>query len=530
MSTLHALYHLALADVRERVRGYAFLLTLLFAVALLYFFVPALDAPLYAILNLGGYRPLYNSAWIGTMATLLMTEFMLLFGFYLIKGTLARDLHTGVRQLLVATPLPTALYTLGKWLSNAIVLSMMVLVMVGASALLQLLRAEVLIIDLWALAAPFLIVLWPALLFVAALAVLFESIPLLRGGVGSVVYFFVYAFLATLTDWQGVDLLWPSVYRACSAHFPHCNGVRQIDIDAVPLTGLPTFRYPGAVWGGEVVLQRLIWVGAALGVALLAAYLLRRSDVARVGPGLLTRLWRRIVDFISVEQESSVEARPTLSPVLPASGLTPLSGQARTDALGPLVVAEARLALRKRSLWWYVGALCLLAVSVWVPLEIAQGIILPLAWIWPLLLWSGMGARETRWRTESLIFSTPHPIGRQLLAVWLVGVGVALLMGSGVILRLLLAARWITVLATGVGVLFVPTLALIMGCWSRQSKLFEGFYLFFWYLAAVQNVPYFDFMGRFPQAVAWGLPWVYAGLTVVLFGGAVLGRRRQLRQ
>ncbi len=489
-----------------------------------------LDAPLYALLNLGGYRPLYNSAWIGVLATLLMTEFMLLFGFYLVKGTLVRDLRTGVRQLLVATPLPTSCYLLGKWLSNVVVLTAMVFVMIGASALLQLLRAEVLVIDLWALAAPFLIVLWPALIFVAAIAVLFEAVPGLRGGVGSVVYFFVYALLATLTDWQGVDLLWPSVYRACSTHFSHCNAVRQIDVDAVPLTELPTFRYPGVAWSEELVLQRLTWVGAALGVALLAAYLLRRRDVAQDGTGLVVRLRQRLIDFVSVEQRASTETRPALSPALSAGGLTPLPGQARTDALGPLLLAEAHLALKKRSVWWYVGALGLLAASLWTSLEIAQGIVLPLAWIWPLLLWSGMGVRETRWRTEPLIFSTPHPMRRQLLAVWWVGVSVALVLGGGVLLRLLLAARWATAGATVVGACFVPTLALALGCWSRQSKLFEGFYLFFWYLAAVQNVPYLDFMARFPQTVAWGLPGVYAGLTVVLFAGAVLGRRRQLRR
>jgi hypothetical protein len=348
--------------------------------------------------------------------------------------------------------------------------------------------------------------------------------------VGSVAYFFVYALLATLTDWQGVDLLWPSVYRACSTHFSHCSGVRQIDIDALPLTQLPTFRYPGVAWNGGVVLQRLVWVGAALGVVLLAAYLLRRRDVAQVGAGVLIRLRSWIVDFVSVEQPASAETRPTLSPALSAVGLPPLPGSARADALGPLVIAEARLALKTRSVWWYGGALGILAASLWTSLEVAQGLFLPLAWIWPLLLWSGMGVRETRWRTEPLIFATPHPMRRQLLAVWWVGVGVALLMGAGVLLRLLFAGRWATAGATVVGACFVPTLALALGCWSRQSKLFEGFYLFFWYLAAVQNVPYLDFMARFPQTVAWGLPWVYAGLTVVLFVGAVLGRRRQLRR
>jgi len=53
-------------------------------------------------------------------------------------------------------------------------------------------------------------------------------------------------------------------------------------------------------------------------------------------------------------------------------------------------------------------------------------------------------------------------------------------------------------------------------------------YLFFWYLVAIQNIPYLDFMGRIPQMIEMGIPWIYGGTAIVLFGMALLERRRQM--
>jgi len=107
---------------------------------------------------------------------------------------------------------------------------------------------------------------------------------------------------------------------------------------------------------------------------------------------------------------------------------------------------------------------------------------------------------------------------------------IALVLGSGVIAKLALAGRWEPLLALCVGALFVPALALALGCWSNNSKLFEGAYLFIWYLASLSGVPYLDFMGRLPPAIGQGIPWAYAGLTILLVVAAVLGRRRQLKR
>ena len=177
---------------------------------------------------------------------------------------------------------------------------------------------------------------------------------------------------------------------------------------------------------------------------------------------------------------------------------------------------------------WFVIAAAILAGELVVKADYVLLVMLPLAWIWPVAIWSGMGAREIRHGTETLIFSTPHPITRQLVAAWLVGVLVAVAMAGGVIVRLVIAGQWLALLPLLVGALFIPSLALTAGCWTGGSKLFEAGYLFVWYMASVHGVPVLDFMGRIPAAQAMGMPWVYAGLTVALVAAAGAGRLRGL--
>jgi len=76
------------------------------------------------------------------MMSLIATCFIGLFGFYLVKGSIARDRETGVGQILATTPLTRPLYLIGKALSNFAVLMSMVLVLIVAALVIQLLRGE----------------------------------------------------------------------------------------------------------------------------------------------------------------------------------------------------------------------------------------------------------------------------------------------------------------------------------------------------------------------------------------------------
>lgn len=540
MNTLRILYHIARADFLERTRRYSFLVMLLFAIFLTYFFVPGADTPFYAIIVPGfqGYHIVYNSAWLGVAVTILMCEFLTLFGFYMVKNTVERDQRTGVGEIIATTPISRPVYTLGKWLSNFALFAAMTAIILAATVVLQWLRAEELRLDLWAMSAPLLLVLLPALAVVAALAVLFECIPLLRGGLGNLIYFVVFAILAASTDMLGRGVLWPGVYRACSAHYTDCFPSPRIDLDGGGIARLATFRYDGMTWMPDIIGGRLVWVGVAAGIALLAAVFFHRFDPARIHAGPFGGLWQRLKDaalaFVvqpAAEAETPEEVAPP--PTAPTAHLSPLPVGARVSeaqVYRQMFRAELRLMFKGVGWFWYVGAAGLAGAAWFAPLAMAHLFILPVAWVWPLFFWSALGQREARHGVAPLVFAGPHPLRRQLVVTWAGGVFLALALGGGVLARLAFAGQWAAAASALVGALFAPTLALAMGCWSGGSKLFEAFYLFFWYLVAIQTFTVIDFMGRFPDTMSLGVPWIYAGLTVLLLVAAVLGRARQIRQ
>ena len=531
-NTLRAIVHLVRADFLERVRRYSFLITLGVTIFAAYSFVPPADAR-YATVDLGGYRGVYNSAWVGCTVALVTTLFLALAGFYLVKNAVERDLQTGVGQIIATTPLRKPLYTLGKALSNFAVLAVMVGLIAVASGVMQVVRGEDLRVDPWALLSPFLVLALPAMAVVAALAVLFEVIPWLRGGLGNVIYFFLYnglvVYAAVSSEAAPANAIVPfdvfafsvpvsRITAAVRAAVPDYNGGFSIGINPVEAP-LSTFYWAGIQWTPEIILQRLAWLGVAAGIALGAALFFDRFDPAR------GRQKRKRGTALPAVSEASVAVAPA-APVR----LAPLPTQHKRFYLGRMVLGELRLMLKGQRWWWYVVALGLAIAAASSPLDVVRQFLLPAAWIWPFLVWSPLGNREARHRTGQMVFSAAFPLRGQLPAAWIAGLIVALATGSGAALRLLLAGQWGALLAWAVGAAFIPALALALGVWSGSSKMFEVIYFLLWYGGPMNQVPALDYLGATDEAVATGMPLIYLALTLLLLGLAFAGRQRQIHK
>jgi hypothetical protein len=450
---------------------------------------------------------------------------------------------TGVGQILAATPLGNRVYILGKWLSNLVFLGTMVAVLAVAALAMQLVRGEVLQVEPWALFSPFLFVALSTAALVAALALLFETVPGLRSGLGNVVYLFLsFGILATGSrvgwDLLGIEALESSITADLAAEFPGSGG--SFGVGLTPLRGrlaewiesmgfatfpdgLQEFHWEGMRWTSQILLERLAWVGVALGLLLVAALFFDRFDPARVFSRRTARKSPPIANTLAMGQQGEKAlARPV--------PLTQPEPSLLSFRFGQVLLAELRLIWKQSPWWWYVVMAGLVLASLFAPIDQVRRFVLPLAWIWPILNWSAMGAREVRHHTEQLVFTTAHPLRRQFLATWLAGVIVAVLAGSGAALRLVLIADWSASLAWAVGALFIPTLALALGVWSGSGKAFEVVYTVLWYVGPMNRVPALDFMGTLVESVATHVPFNYLVLTVLLMGLAVVGRRRQLRR
>ena len=536
MRTLRALYHLAKADFLQRTRSYGFLITLGMMLYVAYVFVPPNHSS-YSTMSISGHRGLYNSAYLGSLMALLISPWLSLAGFYLVKNALARDIQTGVGQILATTTLTKPLYTVGKAISNFAVLAIMVGVMGLVAAMMQIVRHEDPNIQVFQILAPLIFISLPVVAVVGSVAILFEAISWLRGGLGNVVYFFLWiGALSTrlgggdplrspTNDLFGMGVIMPSLATACEAAFPGSTvGKTSFNLginfkSAGQYWDLTTFRWEGLSWTGEIILGRLWWVAVSLGLALLAAVFFRRFDPAK------ERSKRSRKRTKEATQPGLAEDQDTGAPVHVAK-LHPLTKPRRFSFLF-MVWAELRLALHGISLWWYLVAAGVFAACLFMPLPISRGFLVA-AWIWPLLIWSKMGTRERLFRTDQLIFSTAHPLRRQLPACWLGGVIIAVITGGGTGLRLFMAGEQLGLLAWTAGAFFIPTMALALGVWSGSSKLFEVLYLFLWYLGPANRLSAIDFMGVTGPLLLSRTPLIFLMVTAALAVFAIFGRQRQL--
>jgi hypothetical protein len=205
--------------------------------------------------------------------------------------------------------------------------------------------------------------------------------------------------------------------------------------------------------------------------------------------------------------------------------LTPISNRASNGRFISIIAAELRLMLGRRRWWWYAVAAGLFIGGLVAPDPGTRHGFALAAWLWPVLLWSQMGAREAHFATQSLIFSSAHALERQLPAVWLAGVLVAVLTGAGPAIRLLTSGDTHSLLAWSSGALFIPALALALGVWSGSSKAFEAIYTIWWYIGPANATPGLDFMGATPHSAA---PFIYFVPAAILLTACFIGRRSQL--
>jgi hypothetical protein len=557
VSQVRAITAIARADFLERVRRYSVLLTLLFATFLGY-----AAATGRIMIQLGGHRGVYTSAWVGSLVALVTTCWVSLVGFYIVKGGIDRDRQTGVGQVLAATPLSKPAYTLGKFLSNFAVLASMVLVLALAAVVMQIFIHEDSHLDFFALLSPFVVVALPAMLLTAAVAVLFETLPVLRGGAGNVVWFFVWAFLGVaLSAITGIEWLDPlgnmtiahSMQQGAWAHIPDYKGGFAFTIADKPVAVVQSFRWEGVPWTASQILLRLAWCGVAIVLVLLAAAVFDRFDSAgwlgrapsrrkvahaaaggafahgaTLGNGTVPPLAASATAAAAIVGPAAISTRLTVARIAPAR-LTALAAGDRSSAFVRLLVAELKLAVKGLHWWWYAVAAGLLIAQATAPLAAARQQLLGTSWLWLVLVWSSMGARETRFGTRALLFSSARILPRQILACWLAGFLLAVVFGSAAGLRILATQGAGAMVPWLAGAALLPSIALALGVWSGTSKAFEGILTAMWYIGPMNRVSGIDYTGSSngPQTMHYVV--VYFVIAVASFVAAAAIRARQIR-
>jgi hypothetical protein len=209
--------------------------------------------------------------------------------------------------------------------------------------------------------------------------------------------------------------------------------------------------------------------------------------------------------------------------------LTALAAGDRSSAFARLFVAELKLAIQGLHWWWYAVAAGLLIAQAAAPVAAARQQLLGTSWMWLVLVWSGMGARETRFGTKALLFSSARILPRQLLACWLAGFALAVVFGSVAGARIFATQGAYAFLPWFAGAAFLPSLALALGVWSGTSKPFEAILTAMWYIGPMNRVSGIDYTGSSNGSTATHYALIYLLFAAALLVAAAALRSRQIR-
>jgi hypothetical protein len=552
---------LAVADFLERTRRPGYLVTLAAAVLLGYLALPPASSR-WVVMNAGGYRGVYNSAWAGTVTALAGALWLMGAGFYVVRSAIERDRQTGVGQILAATPLRNAGYLAGKFLSNLMVLASMAAVLAVTALAMQLARGESRSVGLGALLLPYALFTLPVLVLTAAAAVLAETIPGLRGGLGNIGWFFVWMVFAI--SGGGVPLGFgparTSMRLAMAAqHLRPAEfsvGFTQVEHP------LQAFAWPGLAPSGGFVAARLVVIAVGCCLAIGPAAWFGRFDPARdrgwprgrargrgraaLGeapapdpvpqPSMNVALGRMELPHIHIHRRPAAVpgvAAPFAGPAAGAAPAVPAvpavyrplprTGAGPRRAFGRLLAGEVRILVQGTSRWWWLAAAAVNVAGLAVPASLVKpagastALLLSAAWIWPVLIWSRLGTQRRENGLETLLGSYPAAC-RQLAAEWAAGLVLTAFVGLGPLLRMALAADGPRVTAWLAGALFIPALALLLGTATRTHRTFQVLYVLLWY-AAVNQVAAADYMGT---VLAAGRPAGPSALSVAGAGAVML--------
>jgi hypothetical protein len=298
-----------------------------------------------------------------------------------------------------------------------------------------------------------------------------------------------------------------------------------IQISISPNIHLEPFLWKGIDWNAASVLPQLAWVIIAAGLVLAATLFFERFDPSRGRPKIVKAVRRK-----GAQRETAAEAEAAgigttaARPAVAAHPrLSPLGSARNPFSFLDVFLAELRLLLKGWPWWWYIVAGGLIVACAVLPLDVVKDrLLLQAAWIWPILVWSAMGSREHRFTTYPMVYAAPSPLWRQIPAIWLAGIVITAVAGSGGVIAYLIAGDLASLTGWLGAVIFIPSLALALGAWSGTNRLFEIVYILWWFRGAVQNMPALDFISQ-PSLL-------YAGIGLALLAAALVGRGMQIRR
>ena len=490
------------ADFKQRTRQQSFVVTLLAMSTLTLLFFPSPDAH-YQTLVINGYRGIYNSAWLGICLAMLNVLFLPIICFYLVKNALELDRRSMTSELIAATPISKQTFLFAKWFSSVLILLSIVLVMLLSSLVIQLYYGENYQIDLWALAWPQLIFVLPILLVIAAIAIMFESIKWLKGGLGNIAYFFLWVgfIVQSMESVSGIGALLDQIEAEIAALFPSQQGSTNIGVSISNETNeINTFAWQGLEPTIMHLREALPLLFICFSCLVLAFIFFDRFSTNSIPENKRTS-WLNM----------TIKSR--------FGGLLDIIFVSLTKhfAFTRLLRLELKLIIKGQSVYWFIGLLVLNIVQLFISQKLLLSLILPISWLCCVLVISQLGQVEKQSNTLELItYSKQSSILQSFAcysAAWILLASASI----GSVVRFAGSAEWLFLTQLIIAISFTISLAYFCGAFTGTKRTFEVLYPALWYIGPIQAALYVDFFGVNSEA-SWqaGVPYYFVAISIGL--------------
>lgn len=463
-----------------------------------------------ALIQMKGQRALYNSPALALGTASLCSILLGLVGYYLVSNSIGRDARTRTGFVIASTPVRNYEYLMGIFLGNLLFLSVIVFGFLLSCVIMQLVRGEA-PVQITSFFWHYGILLPPMIVFVSAVAILFESVRWLSGRFGDVCYFFVWVFTLAVVGVSAEKLggrNWTSYFDTFSFAFM-LEQVKQIthsDSLAIGSTSYdvskPPFIFPGLSLGASWIVPRI--VSTLYPICFVAAALLffHRFNPLKIKVSQLGS--RR-----SIIGRANSLLRPFTVPLFSAAQIRQKPG------LSNAILSEIILAFQLKPLAVLLFVVSLV-LSLFSTMTGLQQRVLPALFVALAMIIADLPTRERRTGTTSMIESMPFIKPR--FVFWKLGAAFAICILFNLIplVRLLLHDPSAS-FSLLIGCLLMASVSVGLGIASGNPKTFMVTFLMFLYLVMNDSgkTAGFDFAGWFGVATPF-VQGTYFALSVAM--------------
>jgi hypothetical protein len=516
-------YSIIKADYLQRTRSYGFLVVLAITIYAAYSFVPPPQAH-YTTVNIAHYKGVYNSAWVGFISAMMTSVMLSLTGFYLVNSGIKKDLDTGVGAIIATTPITNFNYLFSKCISNFLVLLTIMGITFIMSIVMFFMRSSGYPFILSNFVFPFLLITVPAIAVVSALAILAEVFLGRFTFIQYVAYFFLWCGLSSVAqagdgtatiifDMFGSHSIIQSIKDQLFAQYHvHIASVGLGYIFAAPQS-FKMFVWSGVNWTPFFILSRLAWIFLSAGLVYFSSPFFHRFDI-KVKPGK-KKPGKNPLNAINNEHTGEIR-------------LTKLPAIIADYSIRLLVKTELLLLTRKANKWIYLTFAGLWISTIFIPLTIAHGILLPVLWFLQVGHWSDLVSKEKTNRLHYFTYASYKPIQRMLPAQMIAGILWALVLALPVIVRYLFQLNMYPVIGIICGAIFIVLLAVFLGILTGGKKLFEILFFIITY-AILEKFPWLDYLHSLPVISFSAYCTVMLPLILVLLAASFIARDYETR-